>query len=119
MRKKQLKIAKVMFKNSLTGGNIDAQKVKKVLKNIKSVKILKAYKKLVESKLAKESAIVESAATIKNQKELSREIKAKTGARIVIFRINPKITLGARIVNGDWIWDQTLDAKLSQLITGQ
>lgn len=120
-RKKQLLAAKNMFKESLTDNNIDPAKVRQILKKIIAqrstnlVNILKIYKRLIETKLTQEQVIVETAADLTNQKELARKLIAKTKAKKVLVRINPKIVFGVKIVHGDWIWDATLDAKLKQL----
>jgi F0F1-type ATP synthase delta subunit len=120
--KKELQTAKMMLKRSLTNGAVDPSKVNLVLKEIKSQKrahitrILKTYRRLLSSAIAKEVVIVESAAKITNTKELERHIKERTGAKKITYKINPQIILGARITHGDWVFDSTLDAKLNQLI---
>jgi len=120
-RKKQLLAAKNMFKESLSAGSVDPDKVRQILKKIISQKpthlanILKVYKRLIESKLAQEQIIIETATEFPNQSELERKLIKKTGAKRVFARTNPKIVFGARIIHGDWIWDATLDAKLKQL----
>ena len=119
--KKQLKIAKTMLKRSLNpDGSVANQKVRQVLQqNVKEkpigfLRILKYYKKLIGQALSKEEIIIESATKITSDK-LEKELLFKTGARKVSKKINPNIVLGAKITNGDWVFDATLDAKLEQL----
>lgn len=120
--KKKTKIAKIMFKNSLdSDGFVSAAKVKVQIGQFTKAKpqglsqILKAYKRLIETSLRKEEVLVESAAKVTSLKKNEAELLAKTAARKVTYKINPKIILGARIMHGDWIWDETLDSKLNQL----
>ena len=120
-KKKILQIAKFLYKQSLTRGFVDSRKVHKILEMLTLKKttglkaILKTYKRLIMAKLKKEEVIVEAAEKITSATKLMAEIRQKTGARKVTFRTNPKITFGAKITHGDWIFDSTLDAKLKQL----
>ena len=120
-RKKQLASAKNMFKESLTNDNTDPVKIRQILGNIIAqgptslVNILKIYKRLIETKQRQEQIIIETAADLTNQKELTKKLITKTKAKKVLVRTNPKIVFGAKIIHGDWIWDATLDAKLKQL----
>lgn len=121
--KKELKIAKLMFKQSLTGGTVDTRKVGTVLKAVSSQKlahptsVLKIYKRLIQIALKKEEVVVESASRLTNQAKFEKELKQKTGALRVKYKINPDFVLGTRITHGDWIYDETLDEKLNQLTT--
>ncbi len=120
--KKVKSIAKVMFKKSLTDGLFDEKRAKAVLSafiaqkptNLK--KVLKNYKNLVEVALKKEEVIVESAAPIVSWDQLEKELLSKTHAKRAKFRINPRIVVGAKVTHGDWIWDESLQAKLSKLL---
>lgn len=120
-RNKYLKTAKTMFKHSLLDGAVNASKVNLVLKLAvykKSpglVQILKIYKRLILGAFSLEEAIVECAQKLKNEKQIAKALIEKTHARRVKFKVNPKIVFGARLYHGDWIWDGSLDAKLSRL----
>lgn len=125
MKKKNLqKIAKTLFKKSLTDGTVNVKKVQLVLKETVArkppqlVSILKIYKKLIENTLLEEQVVVETALKLANQKKIEKEILNKTGAKKIIYKTNPKIVLGAKITHGDWVWDATLGAKLAQLLHG-
>lgn len=124
MTQKQVQIARLLFKKSLDqNGIISPKKVHQILTAIWREKprgtagILKAYRRQVFSKLKIEAVEVETAQEVKS-KSLEKLILKKTGARSVIFKTNPSLTIGAKITHGDWVWDETLDAKLAQLTSG-
>ena len=125
MKSKNLpKTAKILFRKSLTDDTVDVKKVQFVLKETVAQKppqlasILKIYKKLIENTLLKEQVVVETALRLTNQKKIEKEILNRTGAKRIIYKTNPKIVLGAKITHGDWVWDETLSAKLAQLLNG-
>lgn len=120
-KKKQQKLAKLMFKESRNSqGFIDPQKVRQILRKINLqqkdvIKILKIYKNLIAVALAKEKVIIETGQKIKFGIKLEKKILAQTGADKVVYKVSPQIVFGARLTHGDWIWDATLDSKLRQL----
>jgi len=120
-RKKIIKIAKIMFKDSLSEDLVDTKLVSQTLKKIifqkppGLINILKIYKRLIETQLKKEEIILEAGSKIANQKKLEKELIKKTGAQRIRFKIDPVIVFGAKVTHGDWIYDATLDAKLKQL----
>lgn len=107
-----------MLRASLKNGQVDSKSVDKVLKEIISqkpsglTKILKIYRNLITAQLAKEELIIEAAALPSLSKSA---LLSKTGAKRIVVRINPAIVFGARIKNGDWIWEETLNSKLEQI----
>jgi len=114
-----------MFRDSLTNGSTDSEKIRKVLgraileKPSGLLNILKIYKRLVETAVAKEQIILETAMALSNKKPLEKELLKKTGARKILYKTSPKITFGAKITHYDWIYDETLDAKLKSLTNAQ
>ena len=78
--------------------------------------ILKAYRRLIEAQLKKEEVEIEMAQPQKS-KRFEKLILRKTGARRINLKINPDMVVGAKITHGDWIWEESLDAKLKQLTT--
>lgn len=122
-QKKDIQIAKSLFRKSLTGSLIDTKKVSLILKVLVGrkphhlVNILRIYKRLLNGAISKEEIVVESALKLENQKQLEKELIQKSSARRVIFKVNPKITAGVKITHGDWIYDASLNAKLAQLLT--
>lgn len=122
MTKKQAKIAKVLFKKSLDSeGQLAPNRISQIIKALARKKpqgilgILKAYRRLIKSQLKKEGVEVEMAQKVTGKK-FEQLILSKTGARRINFKMNPSVVLGAKITHGDWVWDETLDAKLQQLI---
>lgn len=120
-RRKIAKIAKFLFKKSLTNGAVDAKKVDSILKNLAKkplpdiVKILKIYKKLIEIALGWQEITVETADKSALDKKLQSQLLSKTAAQKIRYKIDPKIIIGAKIRHGDWEFDATLDAKLRLL----
>ena len=122
MRGKKIKnLAKIMFKKSLKDGLINPASVSTVLKEIVSQKppglknVLKLYKHLIESKIAREELIVETAQKTKEVEKMEKELLSKTKAKRIKYKINPKLIFGLRITHGDFVYDATLDSKLKQL----
>ena len=121
-KKKRQEIARSLFKKSLTKGSLDTKKVRKVITllekenpfNLKA--ILKTYRNLIVSALSYEEVVVETGMAPAGKKALEKKLLQKTGAKRVVFKENKNIIFGARIKHGDWVWDATLDSKLSQII---
>lgn len=118
--KKLTKIAKIMFKNSLSGGYLDTNKAKRIIAEVSSqkptglAKILTTYKKYVQEQIAREEIIIESATPLPN-KSMEKELLLKTGARRIKYQINSQMVTGARIKHGDWLYDESLSGKLANL----
>lgn len=119
--RQKTKIAKDMFKKSLTRGSVDSKKVSTILKNVAAsnpqglIAILKVYKRLVESKIAEETLTIESPAPTNILKKFEKELMRKTGAQKTKYILNPDSVFGAKITIGDWVWEDTLETKLKQL----
>ena len=120
--KKQLLIAKILFKKSLTGDTLDTKKVNMIIAGFAKnrpqslISILRSYKRLVEGKIRSEEIVIETGVKLPSQKLVEKNLMSATGAKRVIYRENPSIVFGAKITNGDWVWDNTLKSKLKQLI---
>ena len=110
-----------MFKKSLKDGLINPASVSTVLKEIVSQKppglknVLKLYKHLIESKIAREELIVETAQKTKEVEKMEKELLSKTKTKRIKYKINPKLIFGLRITYGDFVYEATLDSKLKQL----
>lgn len=123
IRKKQQTLANILFKQSLDRyGALDTAKVRQILQKIarakvEAIPVLRAYKKKIADKLTREQILVESAVQFKNPRELAQKLTQTTGAKKVIYKINPQLVFGVKIRHGDWVWDETLGAKLEQLTT--
>ena len=114
-------LAKMMFKKSLKDGIVNLASVSAVLKEEVSQKphglknILKFYKHLIESKIAQEELIVETAQKTKEIEKMEKYLLSKTKAKRIKYKINPKLIFGLKITHGDFIYDASLDSKLKQL----
>ena len=114
-------LAKMMFKKSLKDGIVNLASVSAVLKEEVSQKphglknILKFYKHLIESKIAQEELIVETAQKTKEIEKMEKYLLSKTKAKRIKYKINPRLIFGLKITHGDFVYDATLDAKLKQL----
>lgn len=119
--KKLSKLAKKLFRSSLTNGYLDNRKASVLLTVLAKEKpagltaILKLYKRLVENQIQKEQVVVETSTLPTNIAKFEKELAEKTKARKVIVKTNPDIIMGAKVTFGDWIIDATLDSKLKQL----
>ncbi len=118
--KKLIQIAKIMFKNSMSHGYLDNSRAKRVLAEVSSLKptglakILTTYKKYVQQQIAREEIIIESAIAVPN-KNMEKELLSKTGAKRIKYQINSQMVTGAKIKHGDWLYDESLSGKLSNL----
>jgi len=121
IKKDQIKIAKLLFKNSFSGEFLNEKKILGNLASLKTFKtldllhILKSYKKLIEKQIAKEDILIESPIKLNLPKKTIDSLIKKFGAKRIQFRENPHLVLGAKILHGDWVYDSSLDAKLEQL----
>ncbi len=119
-KKKIAAVAKLLFKNSFSNGYLDE---KKIISNLKVltcqkpqglVNILRFYKRLIAQARATEELQIESTETLNPNQE--KELLTKTHARKIHYKLNPKMVFGAKIKHGDWIYEQSLENKLHQLI---
>lgn len=114
-------LSRSLYKKSLSQGLVDEKKVRIILNHLEKQKpaklssILKTYKRLIGQKLSQEEIIIETNDKITFQKSFIDNIKKNTGAVRIINKTNPKIVFGAKVYNGDWIWDETLEEKLHQI----
>lgn len=119
--RQKTKIAKNLFKKSLNHGLVDPKRVSVVLKNLTAsrpqglVGILKVYKRLIESKIAGETLVIESPAPTNTLEKFRKDLLNKTAAKKIVYIVNPDLVFGAKITNGDWVWEDTLETKLQQL----
>jgi F0F1-type ATP synthase delta subunit len=118
--KKLTKIAKIMFKNSMSGEYLDTNKARRIIAEVSSqkptglAKILTTYKNYIERQIASEEIIIESAVPLPT-KSLEKELLSKTGAKRIKYQINSQMVTGAKIKHGDWLYDESLSGKLSNL----
>lgn len=118
------KIAKLIFQSSQVSGKIDENKLAKILKIIESYRSVQAKMILTnlvkilekndnENRLQVESAFdlsTQEETEIKNtfEKKLSKDLKLKVNE-------NKTLVGGIRVSNGDWVWEDSIVSKLTQL----
>lgn len=121
IKKDQIKIAKMLLKNSFSAGALSEKKIRSNLASLKKFKIvdlsliLKTYKKLIEKQLSKDEILIESPTKLTLPKKTTDSLLRKLGAKRIRYSENPHLVLGARILHGDWVYDTTLDAKLESM----
>lgn len=112
-------IAKILFKNSFNNGFLDNKKIMFNLNTISTLKpqglvnVLRQYKRLIRQALSIEELQIESVDALSIDQE--KELLIKTNAKRINYKLNPKMVFGAKIKHGDWIYEQSLDNKLSQI----
>lgn len=116
-----IKIARMMFKNSLTSGQLDEKKVQGLIKGMLftrrqgAIDILKAYRRLVLNFFEEQTAKIQSAHKLSEE-----ERKALVGLIEKIyqkelhfeFSENRQLLGGIKIKVGDSVWDASLQGKL-------
>lgn len=119
--RQKTKIAKNLFKKSLKNSSVDPKKVTAILKSLTASKpqgligILKVYKRLIETRIATETLTIESPMAANKLKKLESELLKKTSAKRTVHITNTNLIIGAKITNGDWVWEDTLATKLKQM----
>lgn len=104
----------------MSKGYLDTTKARKVIAEVSSQKpsglgkILTIYKKYVEQQIAREEIIIESAVAVPN-KSMEKELLSKTGAKRIKYQIESQMVMGVKIKHGDWLYDESLAAKLANL----
>lgn len=115
------KSAKKLFSLSFVNKTLNEQRVLEIVRSLISDQgtqtraILGMYKNIVTQYIKSHTLVIEvpkgHTITSKEQKEL-QDISKTDYIEVVE---NDKIIVGARITHGDWVYDQTLDARLTQL----
>lgn len=119
-KKKIAAIAKLMLKNSFSNGFLDQKKIMTNLNILSSqkpqglVNILRLYKRHIYQALNTEELNIESAEKLNTAQEI--EILAKTNAKRINYNLNAKMVFGAKIKHGDWIYEQSLENQLNQIV---
>lgn len=114
--------AQNMFKLCLDSeGRIDAARLSAMCeyasKNFaggEAVAVLRAFRRLAGARIAKDSALVESAGPLGEEARRGIEafVKSKNPMALAEFRENPELLAGVRIKIGDCIWENSARQKL-------
>jgi len=118
------RLARGLFRASLTDGRLDPAKVRVVLAKVGEERprggagILKEYLRMARIAAAGRRAIVESALPLDpaGSARFAESLRAKFGADLETeFRVDPALIGGARIRIGSDVWDGTVLDRLQRL----
>lgn len=115
--------ARMLFELSLDDrGGLDASRVASVCRYIDGafgdapsrLRILRAYRKMLETEMEKESALIESAGELppKVLSQLEEMILKKKGSAKISKKISPELLAGVRVRIGDEIFENSARQSL-------
>jgi len=122
--KKAQQLARQLFKLSVVDGRISADRVTGVLGYIEKTQpahqltVLKSYRRLVATELAKSLAVVEHAGAVSDSilQAIAASMTRKYGRAISVSeRTNPKLLAGLRVRVGDDVYESSVAGQLSVL----
>ena len=124
LSKEARKLSKQLFRESFTGGALDATKVGAVTDTVIRAKprqyigVLKEFSRLIRLETARRHAIIESAADLEAAEKTSiiNTIRSKYGADVTSeFKTNPALIGGLRIQVGSDVVDASVRSRLDRL----
>ena len=124
INKETRQLSRQLLRSSFTEGQLDGERVKRVVKSLieqkprNYIKVLDAYKRLLRLEVEKRSATIESAAalTAEAAAQLTQNLKRKYGAGLATqFVVNPDLLGGMRIRVGSDVWDSSVQNRLQRL----
>lgn len=123
-KKENLRIAKKLFRISLSNNDLDRSKIKAVVNEIKkSYKsategVLKSYLAIIQNKIRKQTLIIESDQSLTNSqlKQLQNDFEKKYDEKITTqVKQNANILGGLKITLDDTQWDHSIKGKIDQM----
>jgi len=124
LSKEARKLSKQLFRESFTGGALDATKVGSVTDTVIRAKprqyiaVLKEFARLIRLEAARRHAIIESAADLEAQEKTAilNTIRSKYGADATSeFKTIPALIGGLRIQVGSDVLDASIRSRLDRL----
>jgi F-type H+-transporting ATPase subunit delta len=124
LSKEARKLSKQLFRESFTGGALDATKVGAVTDTVIRAKprqfigVLKEFSRLIRLEAARRHAVIESAAVLEasEQTAILDTIRSKYGADVTSeFKTNPALIGGLRIQVGSDVVDASVRSRLDRL----
>ena len=124
LSKEARKLSKQLFRESFTGGALDATKVGAVTDTVIRAKprqyigVLKEFARLIRLEAARRHAIIESAADLEASEKTAilDTIRAKYGADVTSeFKTDPTLIGGLRIQVGSDVVDASVRSRLDRL----
>jgi hypothetical protein len=77
---------------------------------------LNTYKKLIEENIKQQTIIIETSEKIQSKNLITKSFIAKTKAKNVLFKENPEMIFGVKMYHGDWVYENTLNTKLENIL---
>ena len=123
-KKENLKIARKLFKISLSNNDLDKSRIKAVVDEIKksykkaALGVLKSYLSIVQRKIQRQTLIVESAQLLGSNEimRLKDSFEKKSSEKITAKLIqNPSILGGFKITLDDNQWDYSIRGKIDRM----
>ena len=123
-KKENLKIARKLFKISLSNNDLDRSRIKAVVNEIKksykkaALGVLKSYLSIVQRKIQRQTLIVESAQLLGSNEimRLKDSFEKKSSEKITAKLIqNPSILGGLKITLDDTQWDYSIRGKIDRM----
>ena len=117
-------IARSLYRDSLTDGRLDEDKVRKITAGLAAAKprelipILKTYERLVRLEIERNTARVESAVTLDGamQQQITGQLQQIYRRPIAAeFGVNPELIGGVRVRVGSDVWDGSVANRLREL----
>ena len=124
LSKESRRLARDLFRASLTDGQPDPARVRVVLERLEAVRprgvvgILKEYHRMIRTALASRRAVVDSAAPLDpaDTARLAGLIHSRFGSGIEAeFRVDPSLIGGLRVQIGSDVWDGSVRDRLDRL----
>jgi F-type H+-transporting ATPase subunit delta len=122
--KQALLLARTLFKLSLDNGAVAPERVAGVLAYLEKTRpanpvlVLKAYRRLIATELARSEAVVEYAGSIAGTvlQSLATALSAKYGRRVTATAVpNPALIAGLRVRVGDDLYEASIAGQLADL----
>jgi len=122
--KEARKLARTLFKSSLTEGRLDRAKVTAVLEAViarkprHTLSALKDYQRLVRMELARRHAVIASATPLdaSASAKILGDLQGRFGTDITHeFSVNPELIGGLRVQLGSDVWDGSVSGRLQRL----
>ncbi len=112
MTSKVKQTAKQLFKLSIMDGVVNEKRVHEIVsalvarKPLHYVQILQTYKNLLEKFLTSQEIVIETPKGFD-----MKDNAIKSNKKIVVYE-NSEIVCGVKVIDGDWVYDNTLEGKL-------
>lgn len=117
------KIAKKLYKLSISDGKLSEKSVRKIVTTVlrsttrnKNI-LLKQYKRYIEMFVKTQELVVEIPKEFILSERVRQELLKKTKATSIKVLENPNLLFGTKVIHGDWVYDNTLSAKLEKIVS--